>query len=43
MADKEVLINGGYCMEVSGYDGKKVLWELADNNVVEEGKEHDKI
>ena len=30
-------------MEVSGSDGKKVLWEVVDDHVVEEGKEHDDI
>ena len=30
-------------MEVSGSDGEKVIWEVADNRVFEEGKEHDEI
>ena len=30
-------------MEVSVYDGKRVLWEVVDHSVVEEGKEHDEI
>ena len=30
-------------MEVTGYDGKKFLWEVVDDHVVEEGKEHDEI
>ena len=30
-------------MEVSGSDGKNVIWEVVDNNIVEEGKEHDDI
>ena len=33
----------GYSVEVSGSDGKKVLWEVVDDHVVEEGKEHDDI
>ena len=28
MNKKEVLINGGYYVEVSGSDGNKVLWEV---------------
>ena len=30
-------------MEVSSFDGKKVLWELVDDHVDEEVKEHDEI
>ena len=30
-------------MEVSGSDGKKFLWEVVDDHVVEEGKEHNDI
>ena len=30
-------------MEVTGYDGKKFLWEVVDDHVVEEGNEHDEI
>ena len=36
--EKEALVKGGYYVGVSGYYGKKVLWELVDNHVVEEGK-----
>ena len=32
--NKKVLIKGGYYVEVSGSDGKKVLWELVDNHVI---------
>ena len=28
---------------MSGYDDNKVLWELVDNHIVEEVKEHDEI
>ena len=30
-------------MEVSGSDGKKVLWEVVDDHFVEEIKKHDEI
>ena len=30
-------------MEVSGYDMKKVVWEVVDNHIVEDPKEHDDI
>ena len=33
------LMKGGYYLRVSGSDGKKVLWEVVDDHVVEEGKE----
>ena len=30
-------------MEVVGYDGKRVIWEVVNDNVVEEVTNHDKI
>ena len=30
-------------MEVSGSEGKKVLWEVVENRFVEKGKDHDEI
>ena len=30
-------------MEVSVSDGKKVIWEVVDNHVVDEGNNHDEI
>ena len=30
-------------MGVSGSDGRKVIWEVVDDRVVEEGKEHGDI
>ena len=30
-------------MEVPYCDGKKVLWEVVDDNIVDQGKEHDEI
>ena len=32
-----------YSVEVSGFDGKKVLCEVVDNNVVEDPKYNDEI
>ena len=32
---KKVLIRVGYYVEVSGSDGKMVLWEVLDDNVFE--------
>ena len=39
--NKLLLINCVYCVEVSGYDGERVIWELADNHVVEDPKENE--
>ena len=38
-----MLIKGGYSVEVSGSDRKKVLWEVVDDHVVGEGKEYDEM
>ena len=38
MNGKKALIKGGYSMEVSGSDGKTIIWEVVDDNVVQEGK-----
>ena len=38
MNKKWLLIKGRYYVEVSCYYGKKVLWEVVDNNVVEDPK-----
>ena len=43
MNNKNALVMGGYSMEVSGYDGKKVVLKVVDDHVVEEGQEHDEI
>ena len=37
------VLKGGYSLEVSGSDGKKVLWESVCDNVVEGVKEHYEI
>ena len=39
-SEKEAFTKGGYSVEVSNKDGKKVIWEVANNHVVEEGVEH---
>ena len=36
--NNKALVKGGYSVEVSGSDGNKVLWEVINDNVVEEGK-----
>ena len=36
MNDKKALISCGYSVEVSGFDGRKVIWEVVDDHVVEE-------
>ena len=41
--EKENIMKGGYLVEVVCYDGKKVLWELVDNHVVEQESDHDEI
>ena len=38
--EKEALLKGGYLAEVVDKDGKKVIWEVVNNHVVEEGVEH---
>ena len=40
---KKRLFKGGCSVEVSGSDGKRVLWGVVDDHVVEEEKEHDEI
>ena len=43
MNKKEAIIKGGYFVEVSGSDKKKILWEVVDDHVVEGGNNHDEI
>ena len=40
---KGKFVKGGYSVEVVGHDSKKVLWEVADDNVIEEATDTDKI
>ena len=43
MNEKENLVTGGYSVESFGHDGKKVLWRVVNNHVVEEPTDHDDI
>ena len=43
MNEKKTFIKGGYSVEVVGSDGKKFLWEVVDDDVVEEGNDHVEI
>ena len=43
MNNKTELIKGGYSVEVSGFDWKKVIWEVVEDHVVEEEKKNDEI
>ena len=42
-SEKEALLKGGYSVEVSEKDRKKVIWEVVDNHVVQEGVEHEEL
>ena len=37
------MVNGGYFVAVDNKDEKKVIWEVVDDHVVEEGVEHDEL
>ena len=37
------MVKGGYSVEFSEKDGKKVIWKVVDNHVVEEGVEHEEL
>ena len=41
--EREKLVKGGYLVEVFGHDKKKVLWEVVNDNVVEEPTDHEEI
>ena len=41
--EKQFLTKGGNYVEVSGYDGKKVVWGVLYSHVVEELRENDEI
>ena len=32
--NKSILVEGGYSVEFSGFDAKKVLWEEVDDHIV---------
>ena len=38
-----LLIKGGYSVKVAGYNVKKFVWEVVDDNVVEKAKDNDEI
>ena len=38
-----MFIKGGYFVEFVGYDGKKFLWEVVYDHVVEERNDHEEI
>ena len=42
-SQKEMLEKGGHSVEVSDKDGKRVIWEVVDDHVVEEGVEHEDL
>ena len=37
------IIAGGYLVEFFGHEGKKVIWKVVDDHVVEEPTDHDEI
>ena len=37
------MLKGWYSVEVYDKDGKKLIWEVVDDHVVEEGVEHEDI
>ena len=41
--EKEKLVKDKYLVEVFGHDKKKVIWEVADDHVVEEPSDHEDI
>ena len=43
MNEKQTHMNSTYSMYVVGYDGKKVLWEVEYDHIVEKRKYHDEI
>ena len=42
-SQKEALVKGGYYVQVSYKDSKKVIWEVVDDRMVEGGVEHEQI
>ena len=37
------MVKGGYSVEVYYKDGKRVIWKVVDDHVVEEGVEHEEL
>ena len=42
-SDKEALVKGGYQVEVYDKYGKKLIWEVVNDHVVEEGVDNDEL
>ena len=42
-SDKEELVKSGYWVEVSDKDWKRLIWEVVNDHVVEEGVENEEI
>ena len=42
-SEKKALVNSGYLVEVADKEGKKVVWEVVNDHVVEEGFEHEEL
>ena len=42
-SEKEVLVKGGYSVQVTDKYRKKAVWEVVDYHVVDEGGEHEKL
>ena len=42
-SEKQVLVKGGYLVEVFDKDRNTVIWEVVDEHVVEEGVEHEEV
>ena len=37
------MVKGGYLVEVSDKDGRRVIWDVNDDHVFEEGVEHEEL
>ena len=37
------MLRGGYLVEVNEKYGKKIIWEVLNNHMVEEGVEHEEL
>ena len=42
-SEKKALIKDGYIVEVTYKEGKKIIWEVVNDNVVEEGVKHEEV
>ena len=42
-SEKEALVKGGYLVEVADKYRKKVIWEVVDDHVADEGFEHEEL